>query len=67
MFNCPPPLLYYVMIAHKMYIYYLFKSADTSCNTSFSTVALVGVTPGIPLSAIAHELVFCLNSIGRLF
>jgi len=40
------------------------QTTDSSRSTSFSTVALVGVTPGIPLSVIAHELVFCLNSIG---
>jgi len=40
------------------------QGAEVSRSTGFSTVALVAVTPNIPMSPIAHELVHCLNVVG---
>ena len=44
---------------------WIFQGASESVgNPGFSTIALVAVTDNIPLSAITHELVHCLNIIG---
>jgi len=40
------------------------QAAEMNRTSGFSTVALVGVSDNIPLSAIAHELVHCLNLTG---
>ena len=42
----------------------IFKAGEMNRTSGFSTVALVALSDSIPLSAIAHELVHCLNLTG---
>lgn len=45
--------------------YHYLQATEASTSIGFSTVALVGLMPDIPLSAIAFELVHCIQAIGN--